>query len=164
MRKLLYRRREKNLTQRRKEGSLKKTLRGRDFLLNALVTISFSSYNLHCTGKLCFIYNYISNHVNNLYQETYDKNEGSDIKRIVYVKVHATKQCLFEYAEHLQVKKLLKVSKYAFIIIISSLWVLDVSPSSTIYSLYALYNRYVLCNVSFVCCLWVLHNLFSMCS
>ncbi|XP_063678304.1 anoctamin-7-like isoform X2 [Bolinopsis microptera] len=42
-------------------------------------------------------------------RETYDKNEGSDIKRIVYVKVHATKQCLFEYAEHLQVKKLLKI-------------------------------------------------------
>ena len=43
------------------------------------------------------------------HQETYDKNEGSDIKRIVYVKIHATKECLFEYAEHLQVKKLLKV-------------------------------------------------------
>ena len=47
--------------------------------------------------------------VNICFQETYDKNEGSEIKRIVYVKIHATKDCLFEYAEHLQVKKLLKV-------------------------------------------------------
>jgi len=42
-------------------------------------------------------------------RETYDKNEGLDIKRIVYVKLHASKKCLYEYAEHLQVKKLLKI-------------------------------------------------------
>ena len=46
-------------------------------------------------------------------QETYDKSDGSDIKRIVYVKVHASQECLFEYAERLQMKKLLKVS-FAF--------------------------------------------------
>ena len=32
-----------------------------------------------------------------------------DIKRVVYVKVHASIRCLYEYAEHLQMKKLLKV-------------------------------------------------------
>ena len=79
------------------------------------------------------------------------------------MKVHATKQCLFEYAEHLQVKKLLKVSKYTFIISSSSTICLVNTPSSTICSLDAFYNRYVLCNVSFVCCLCVLHNLFSTC-
>ena len=48
-------------------------------------------------------------------QETYDKNEGNDIKRVVYVKVHASDRVLFEYAEHLQIKKLLKVRELGFI-------------------------------------------------
>ena len=42
-------------------------------------------------------------------QETYDKNDGPDVKRVVYVKINASRRCLFEYAEHLQIKKLLKI-------------------------------------------------------
>eukprot|EP00116_Pleurobrachia_bachei_P019238 sb/3479500/ len=42
-------------------------------------------------------------------RETYDKNDGPDVKRVVYVKINASRRCLFEYAEHLQIKKLLKI-------------------------------------------------------
>ena len=133
-RKPRYRRLEKNLTQKRKEEFLRKILKGKDSVskewVNMLGFTVFSFNGFFGTSSKNHIFPFqweqlfiklryhqslmvISSFIwtMDFHQETYDKNEGSDIKRVVYVKIHATKECLFEYAEHLQVKKLLKVYK-----------------------------------------------------